>query len=82
MEISDHFSKEKCDQAVRDVLAATDIRKLLPNVAEECAKVECGQESRCLDRGRSLSVFIKIFVHSNCVHLTNFPWPKGMVGWR
>jgi hypothetical protein len=35
VQISELFSMEKCDQAVMDFLAATDIEKLPPKQAKE-----------------------------------------------
>jgi len=37
---------EKCDQAVMDFLAATDVGKFPPKLAEEPGQEEHGQEER------------------------------------
>jgi hypothetical protein len=44
VQISEHFSVEKCDQAVMDFLAATDFWKFPPKLAEEPGQEEYGQE--------------------------------------
>jgi hypothetical protein len=38
VQISELFSMEKCDQAVMDFLAATDIGKFPPKQTEECGQ--------------------------------------------
>ena len=43
VQISELFSMEKCDQAVMDFLAATDVGKFPPKQAEEHGQEECGQ---------------------------------------
>jgi len=48
---------EKCDQAVMDFLAATDVGKIPPRQVEERVREERAQEepeSGCLERGWSL----------------------------
>jgi hypothetical protein len=42
-QISELFSMEKCDQAVMDILAATDVGKFPPNQAEERGQKQRGQ---------------------------------------
>jgi len=44
VQISELFSMEKCDQAVMDFLAATDVGKFPPKQAEERGQEERGQE--------------------------------------
>jgi hypothetical protein len=44
VQISELFSMEKCDQAVMDFLAATDVGKFPPKLAEEPGQEEPGQE--------------------------------------
>jgi len=44
VQISELFSMEICDQAVMDLLAATDGRKFPPRQLEECGQEESGQE--------------------------------------
>ena len=44
MQISELFSMEKCDQAVMDFLAATDVGKFPPKLAEEPGQEEPGQD--------------------------------------
>ena len=39
MQVSELFSMEKCDKAVMDFLAATDIGKFTPNRVEELEPV-------------------------------------------
>jgi hypothetical protein len=46
VQISELFSMEKCDQAVMDFLAATDVGKFPPKQAEERGQEERGQEER------------------------------------
>jgi hypothetical protein len=82
VQISELFSLENCDQAVMDFLAATDVGKFPPELAEEFGQDECGQDQRSLDRGRSLSLFVDLLVVSNHVHLIDFPLSQGTVGSR
>jgi hypothetical protein len=44
VQISELFSMEKCDQVVMDFLAATDVGKFPPNLAEERGQEERGQD--------------------------------------
>ena len=87
VQMSELFPRETCDQAVMDVLVATDVGKFMPKRAEERRQEEHGQEDCrwdewCLDRGRSLSLFVNLFVPSNPVHLVYCPLSQGTVGSR
>jgi hypothetical protein len=44
VQISELFSMEKCNQAVMDFLAATDVGKFPPKLAEERGQEERGQD--------------------------------------
>jgi hypothetical protein len=72
IQMSELFFMEKCDQMVMDFLAATDIGKFPPKLAEEPGheehmQLEHKQEvhrpgGKGLDQGRSLSHFLDLFV--------------------